>query len=139
MTYRDFYQACANSRRLGSGLLKKYLFLISLLCFSQVQTVLATEENKRAAYSLSANQFLKLPGDLQFFYVAGALDGMTLLSRENGLKTYDNFIECYRSITLGAFTKKVVIFIRSSSDKDLSVAELIIQTAADTCGDELIK
>ena len=119
----------------GIGILKKHFFLASHLCLALVQTAIAKEQNEQAAFSLSANQFLKLPGDLQFFYVAGALDGMTYVANENGLKSYDDFIECYRSVPLGAFTKKVVIWIRSIPDTDLSVSEHIVQVAANECGE----
>ena len=101
------------------------------------QTALANEDKEKSTFNLSAEQFLKLPGDFQFFYVAGALDGMKLVSSENGLSAYDAFVDCYQSIPLGAFTQKVVVWMRSSATPESSIAELIIQTAENLCGVEI--
>ncbi len=86
-----------------------------------------------AVEALSPKEYLKLPDGIQAVYVGGIMDGVSFTSYNYGLPWHDDYVRCVRSLTVGAFTQKVTMWLRANPSWQESMAGAVAKTMGDYC------
>lgn len=102
--------------------------ILFLACGAQAQ-----EATINAVESLSINEYLKLSGDLQAFYVGGIIDGVSYTSYGYSLPQHDSYVRCVHTLTLGALAEKVAAWLRANPLYRESMAGAVARTLGGYC------
>lgn len=83
--------------------------------------------------SVTPDEFLKLPEDFQVIYVAGYIDAATFITYGYSFPDHNELVECFRSGSIGEFTKEVVEWLKNHPDYEGSIAYAIAETTGSLC------
>ena len=84
--------------------------------------------------SISTQEYLKLPLDIQALYVAGVIDGVSYMSYGYSLPDHDAYVKCARTIKLGDLAQRVADWIRAHPKFSEGPATAVSKTMGASCG-----
>jgi hypothetical protein len=86
-------------------------FLIAIAFVSAISDL---KSQTRPLKTISAQDFLKLPEEMQLFYMSGALDGISYVSYSYEIPGFDKWVACVRSKPLGETLDRLVGFLKAN-------------------------
>jgi hypothetical protein len=89
-------------------------------------------ESRMMLRPISTAEFMSFSDNAQVIYVAGILEGMSLMTYKP-TAAYRKWTECVRSKTLGETTKEVVALIKQNPNYQDSIAAAVSQSLGKRC------
>lgn len=109
---------------------KLFLSLGLCLTFGSAQAM-TPQAGPSASYDASV--FLQLSQDAQRIYVAGVMDGFSLVNYSHGFASYDTVVECIKSRHVEGLTANVVDWLKAHPDFNEGLSSAVIQTISTYC------
>jgi len=103
---------------------KAIWFACLLVTLSLLDAPLGFGETRMMLRPISTADFMSFSDNAQVIYVAGILEGMSLMSYKP-TAAYRKWTECVRSKTLGETTKEVVALIKQNPNYQDSIASAV--------------
>jgi hypothetical protein len=89
--------------------------------------------------TITPQQFLKLPQDYQFMYVAGYIDSATFISYGYSFPDHADLVACCRSMSLEIFAKEVVSWLKRNPQFEEGMASAVAHTTGEIYKQKTIK
>jgi hypothetical protein len=98
-----------------------------------ISTPATGQQSSGMVQILSAADFLKLPSDIQGFFVGGLIEGTAFTLYGYGIADYPAWAACVRQKTLGDTTSDVVAFLKQTPNFPEGVGSALAQTLGRRC------
>jgi len=124
---------CSAAASIGRTRFEKALSFASLLIIlTLLDAPFSFGETRMMLRPISTAEFMSFSDNAQVIYVAGILEGMSLMTYKP-TAAYRKWTECVRSKTLGETTKEVVALIKQNPNYQDSIAGAVSQSLGKRC------
>jgi hypothetical protein len=111
----------------------RFLTWLFLAAAPLISTPAIAQQSTGMVQIVSAADFLKLPSDVQGFFVGGLIEGMAFTLYGYGVADYPAWAACVRQKTLGDTTSDVVAFIKQAPNFGEGVGSALAQILGRRC------
>ncbi len=115
-----------------SGFAKAISIVFLTTTLSLLDAPFGFGESRMMLRPISTAEFMSFSDNAQVIYVAGILEGMSLLTYKP-TPAYRKWTDCVRSKTLGETTKEVVALIKQTPNYQDSIAGAVSQSLSKRC------